>query len=206
MLKALLLALPLGITLSFAAGPIFFVIVETSISQGKTKALMLDIGAILADIIFILIAFYGSQSLLDALKNNLWVTVVSSVCVMVFGIYYVLKSRTSGQFQRKAVITRKRHFFLKGFLLNFFNIGVLFYWIATTVAIGSMLDHDPRRMLVFYAGVLGTYIVIDLFKIYFANRFKERFKGRKIQVVEKIIGFVLILFGVFLVVRNLFSL
>lgn len=204
MLKALLLALPLGLTLSFAAGPVFFVVVETSISQSKTKAFMLDVGAILADIIFILIAFYGSQSLLDSLRNNLWVTIGSSLAVVIFGTYYILRSRSSGQFQRKIVLSRKRHFFMKGFLLNFFNIGVLFYWIATTVAIGSVLEHDPTHMGVFYAAVLGTYIFIDFFKIYFANKFKERLKGRKIQIVEKIIGFVLILFGIFLVVRNIF--
>lgn len=204
MLEVFLLALPLGIALSFAAGPIFFVVVETSISIGKTKALMLDLGAVLADVIFIFIAFYGSQSLIDHLQNNLWISLGSGVAVILFGVFYIQKSRMPGQFQRKMGVSRKRHYFLKGFALNFFNIGVLFYWIATTVAISSLLDHNPRQMLLFYATVIGIYLFIDIFKIYFANRFKERLRGRKIQVVEKIIGLVLVLFGVFLVVRNVF--
>lgn len=203
MLQALLYAIPLGITLSFAAGPIFFVIIETSISQGRTKALMLDLGAIIADIIFILIAFYGSQSLLSALKNNLWVAGISGVAVIGFGVYYVFKSGISGQFQNRPALSRKRLFFFKGFLLNFLNVGVLFYWIATTLAISPLLDHEPRNMLVFYLAILFFYLVVDVFKIYFANKFKERLKGRKIQVVEKIIGIVLILFGIYIVIRNL---
>lgn len=204
MLEVILYAIPLGITLSFAAGPIFFVIIETSISQGKTKAIMLDLGAAVADIIFILIAFFGSQSLINSLRHNLWISIVSGLAVVVFGLYYITKSRKSGQFQNKVEIKRKRLFFIKGFLLNFLNIGVLFYWIATTVAIGSLVDHEPSLMITFYISVIFIYLFVDIFKIYFANKFKERLKGRKIQVVEKIIGFVLIGFGLFIALKNLF--
>lgn len=204
MLEVLWYAIPLGITLSFAAGPIFFVIIETSISQGKTKALMLDLGAVVADILFILIAFFGSQSLIETLRDNIWVNVISGLAVAVFGAFYVRKSKTSGQFQHTVEVKRKRLFFFKGFLLNFLNVGVLFYWIATTVTIGSLVNHDPEKLIAFYISSILVYLSIDLFKIYFANRFKERLKGRKIQVVEKIIGFILVGFGLFIAVRNFF--
>lgn len=204
MLQALVYALPLGITLSFAAGPIFFVIIETSISEGRTKAFMLDLGAIVADSIFILVAFYGSQSLISTLRNNIWVALISGLAVVGFGAYYVFKSGISGQFQNKQGVGKKRHFFLKGFLLNFLNIGVLFYWIATTLAIGPLLDHEPNKMLTFYLSVILSYLLVDVFKIYFANKFKERLRGRKIQVVEKILGIILILFGIYIIIHNLF--
>jgi len=203
MLEVLLYALPLGIALSFAAGPVFFVIIETSISEGKTKALMLDLGAALADVFFILLAFYGSQSLLNSLQDNVWVGIGSGIAVAVFGAFYVRKSRTPGQFQKRVKMKRKRLFFIKGFLLNFLNIGVLFYWIAATVAIGTVVKYDPSKMLVFYVSVIVMYLLVDVFKIYFANRFKEKLRGRKIQMVEKVIGFVLVGFGLFIAVRNL---
>lgn len=203
MLQVLWYAIPLGITLSFAAGPIFFVIIETSISQGKTKALMLDLGAVVADALFILIAFFGSQSLISTLQDNVWISIVSGIAVAVFGAFYVRKSHTPGQFQNKIEIKKKRMFFFKGFLLNFLNIGVLFYWLATTVTIGSLVNHEPKKMVAFYISSILVYLIIDLFKIYFANKFKERLKGRKIQMVEKVIGFVLIAFGVFIAIRNL---
>lgn len=203
MLEVILYAIVLGVTLSFAAGPVFFVIIETSISQGRTKALMLDLGAVLADVIFILISFYGSQSLINSLRHNLWVTSISGLAVMVFGAYYVFKSRTAGQFQRKIELSRKRHFFVKGFLLNFLNIGVFFYWIATTIAIGGQVDHEPHLMLTFYIAVVLAYLIVDLFKIYFANKFKEHLKGHSIQVIEQVIGVILILFGIYIAVKNL---
>jgi len=204
MLEALLYALPLAVTLSFAAGPVFFVVIETSISKGRTKALMLDLGAVLADAIFIVVAFYGSQQLISTLRNNIWVSLGSGLAVVVFGIYYITKSKVSGQFQKTVVPSRKRYFFFKGFLLNFFNIGVLFYWLATTLAIAPLLDDNESHMIAFYLMVLGLYLFIDLFKIYFANKFKERLQGRRIQVIERILGAILIIFGIFLITKNVF--
>jgi threonine/homoserine/homoserine lactone efflux protein len=203
MFEALLLAIPLGLALSFAAGPIFFVVIETSISIGKSKAFMLDLGAVTADIVFISIAFYGSQSLLEFLQN-IWVSSISALAIISFGVYYIRKSRTSGQFQRSVRLARKRHYYFKGFLLNILNIGVLFYWIATTVAIGSLLNHDPEKMITFFISIILVYLFIDVFKIFFANRFKERLKGRRIQLVEGFIGIMMVGFGVFIVARSIY--
>ena len=197
-------AIPLGITLSFAAGPIFFVIIETSINQGRSKALSLDLGAVTADLIFIAIAFYSSQAFLVYLKNNYWLAIVSGLAVSVFGIYYLKKSKRSGQLSQTLPLERKRFFFLKGFLLNFLNIGVLLFWITSTVAVGSMLDHQAPKMISFYAATLGVYLLIDLFKIYFAHKFKQQLAGRKMQVIEKLMGFGLIVFGLFIIARHFY--
>ena len=57
-------------------------------------------------------------------------------------------------------------------------------------------------MWLFYASVIFFYLLVDGFKIYFAHKFKERLKGRTIQIVEKVIGAILILFGIYIVLRN----
>ena len=48
-----------GFLLAFAVGPIFFILIETSITKGFRCALTFDLGAITADIVFILIAFFN---------------------------------------------------------------------------------------------------------------------------------------------------
>ena len=117
MLEILLYAIPLGITLSFAAGPIFFVVIQTSITRSKTGAFILDLGAIAADILFILVAFFGSQSLIRSLRHNIWVGVASGLAIIIFGLYYIRKSRKGMQFREAMVLPKKRLLFLKGFLL-----------------------------------------------------------------------------------------
>lgn len=195
-------ALPLGLTLSFAAGPIFFVLLETSVSRGKMAAFSFDLGAILADFIFIAIAYYSSQRFLRYLGHNRWLVILSGLALAAFGAYYVWRARRGGRVQGSVAIQHKGWLFAKGFFMNFLNIGVLFFWITSTVAVGGMLEHDPRKMLVFYGATMATYLAIDLVKIYFANRFKHYFSGRRMQWVELIMGLGLMLFALILVIKS----
>ena len=52
-------AIPLGILLSFMVGPVFFVLLETSATKGFRAAVSFNIGVILADIVFLLIAYFN---------------------------------------------------------------------------------------------------------------------------------------------------
>ena len=57
MINDILTGLPWGIFLSFMIGPVFFILIETSITKGFRAALAFDLGVVLADVVFILIAF-----------------------------------------------------------------------------------------------------------------------------------------------------
>ena len=63
-------AIPLGFLLSFMIGPVFFVLLETSATKGFRAGVSLDIGVILADIVFLLIAYFSSFQLLENLSNE----------------------------------------------------------------------------------------------------------------------------------------
>jgi putative Ca2+/H+ antiporter (TMEM165/GDT1 family) len=65
-----LTAIPFSFLLAIATGPVFFVLLETSISKGSRAAFMVDVGAVFADVVFIAIAFLGTKSLLVDIKDN----------------------------------------------------------------------------------------------------------------------------------------
>ena len=69
-LNDILSAIPLGFFLSFMIGPVFFVLLETSVVKGFRAAVMFDLGVVLADIIFILIAFFSSYRLIQSIKDD----------------------------------------------------------------------------------------------------------------------------------------
>ena len=50
-----------GVFMAFMIGPVFFMLIKTSILKGARAAIIFDIGVILADVVFILFAYYGSQ-------------------------------------------------------------------------------------------------------------------------------------------------
>ena len=62
--------IPLGFFLSFMIGPVFFVLLETSITKGFRAALFFDLGVILADVFFISVAYLGSYRLIQSLKDD----------------------------------------------------------------------------------------------------------------------------------------
>ena len=68
MLNDILTAIPLGILLAFTIGPVFFVLLEISITKGFRAAMVFDLGVITADLIFILIAYFSTNQLLEKLN------------------------------------------------------------------------------------------------------------------------------------------
>ena len=63
-------AVLIGFFLAFMIGPVFFMLIQTSIIKGARAAIAFDLGVVLGDVVFILIAYYGSKSLLERIKDD----------------------------------------------------------------------------------------------------------------------------------------
>ena len=70
MIEDIQAAVPLGFLLSFMIGPVFFVLLETSATKGFRAGVSLDVGVIIADIVFLVIAYFSSFQLLENLSNE----------------------------------------------------------------------------------------------------------------------------------------
>jgi threonine/homoserine/homoserine lactone efflux protein len=70
MIEDIITGIPLGIFLSFLVGPVFFVLLETSAVKGFRAAMVFDFGVVLADVLFIVIAYFSSYRLIQTIKND----------------------------------------------------------------------------------------------------------------------------------------
>lgn len=204
MLEDVQAAIPLGFLLSFMIGPVFFVLLETSAIKGFRAALTFDIGVILADIVFITVAYFSSFQLLENLSNQPGLYVFGGVILLVYGISTYFK-RESKNLKKKAIkVTRGDYLglFLKGFLLNFINIGVLVFWLGIIIVVGPSLENDPNRILVFFSTMLAAYFITDLFKILLAKQLKRKLTYDRIRWIKKGIGIILVICGVVLIVKG----
>ena len=70
-----------GCVLSIMIGPVFFVLLETSIKRGVKAAIAFDLGVLLNDIVYIFIAyvFYNQVAELSQGENNSLVRIVGGV-------------------------------------------------------------------------------------------------------------------------------
>ncbi len=208
MFDDILAAIPFGIILAFTIGPVFFVLLETSATKGFKSALIFDFGVMLADIIFILVAFFSTSKLLEKIKDDPNFLIFGGVLLVVYGVISFLK--TSKSFRE---IVREYHkveikkgygkLFLKGFLLNFINIGVLLGWVAFIV-LGNSLTNSENGIVIFLSTILVVYFLIDLVKIVIAKKLKNKLTPRLIFKTKKIIALVILGFGVLLLVQGFF--
>lgn len=208
MFNDILSAIPFGIILAFTIGPVFFVLLETSATKGFKSALIFDLGVMLADIFFIIVAFFSTNRLLEKIKDDPNFLVFGGVLLVVYG--FITFTKTSKSFRsivreyHKVEIQKNYHkLFLKGFLLNFINIGVLVGWLGFIV-IGNSFTETRQGLMVFLATILITYFVVDLLKIVVAKKLRNKLTPRLIYKTKKIIALVVLGFGVLLLAQAFF--
>jgi threonine/homoserine/homoserine lactone efflux protein len=211
MIQDILLAIPWGILLAFTIGPVFFVLLETAITKGFRAAMVLDIGVVTADLIFILIAYFSTNQILEKLKNDPGMFVFGGAVMLSFGLISYIKEKNEFKKKQEEEIEednlQKNNYlglFFKGFFLNFINIGVLGFWLGIIIVFGPKLDMQSNRIMVFIFTVLIVYLLVDLLKINVAKQLKSRLTPYNIYKIKRIISVVLMIFGGFLMVQGFF--
>ncbi|MCM4165908.1 MULTISPECIES: LysE family translocator [unclassified Arenibacter] len=203
MIEDIQAAIPLGLLLSFMIGPVFFVLLETSAIKGFRAALCFDLGVIVADIIFISLAYFSSFQLLENLRSHPGLYVFGGTILLVYGLTNVFK-KESLETENQIRISKGDYFSLciKGFLLNFINIGVLVFWLGIIIVVGPSLDNDPSRIIIFFSTMLGAYFITDILKILLAKQLRKKLTKRRILLVKKGIGIVLVICGLVLIIKG----
>lgn len=207
MLEDIIAAIPLGIFLSFMLGPVFFVLLETAAIKGFRAAITFDLGVLIADVVFLTIAYFGTNQLLNRLKDDPALYVFGGTVLLTYGIITFVKVKRTSlkpetfEFQ-KLKNSDYVQIAIKGFLLNFINIGVLGFWLGLIIIFGPSLDMQPFRLTTFFSTILATYLVIDILKILLAKKLKHKLTPTRIAVSKKIISILIIIFGVILVFRG----
>lgn len=209
MINDILSGIPWGIFLSFMIGPVFFILLETSIIKGFRAALVFDLGVVLGDIVFITIAYVGSYRLITSLKDNTAIVLLGGVLMLAYGLisFIGLQKEEKEDLQKiDNEIIRKDYLglFIKGFFLNIINIGVLGFWLAVIISIGPQLNMENSRMLTFFTTVILTYLLVDCAKILLAKQLKTSLTPNNILKIKKGISIVLMIFGVVLITQGWF--
>jgi len=209
MINDILSGIPWGIFLSFMIGPVFFILLETSIVKGFRAALVFDLGVVLADIIFITIAYLGSYRLITSIKDNSALFMFGGIVMLAYGVISYIglhKEKKVDTHKIDNEIIRKDYLglFIKGFFLNIINIGVLGFWLAIIISIGPKLEMQISRMLTFFATVIITYLLVDSVKIVLAKQLKSKMTPTNILKIKKGISIVLMVFGVVLITQGWF--
>jgi threonine/homoserine/homoserine lactone efflux protein len=213
-------AIGIGFILSIMIGPVFFVLLEISITKGFKAALIFDLGVLLSDLFYIVISMFFAYQLrgLSDFKNNLALSILGGSLFFVYGVYNLFfkkiklvpisldKELLDDHHNSKSSTVRDNTMLiLKGFTLNLLNPGVVIYWLAI-IAKGfdlvSKYESDLHIVLFLFV-ILLTYFGIDGLKAYVANKLKPLVTTGLLKGLNWLIGIVFMGTGVFLILRQL---
>lgn len=194
--------------MAFMIGPVFFMLIQTSITKGARAAITFDLGVVLGDLCFILIAYYGSRSLLEKIKDDPRLFFLGGLVLIIYGLITYLEKENKKEALESAKLLKvpiKNNYLkllFKGFFLNFINVGVLAFWLGIVLVIGPTLKMDQTAIFWYFGTILTAYFLTDLGKIFLAKQLKNKMTPSVIYRIKKIMGIILIICGIFLMLQG----
>ncbi|MFN3405977.1 MAG: LysE family translocator [Cytophagaceae bacterium] len=197
MLAPVVSAVGFAFILAFLPGPVFFGVIQTSIQKSFRHALFFALGVALSDMFFVLATYFGIAAFADSPTADFIIRSAGGCALAVFGLFYFFKPESKkvplNPIQKE---TKKGNFILKGFFLNGFNPSAFFYWITLVSVITVRFEHDLSQILIFFIALLITVFLFDSLKAYVANKIKKYFTNSLILVLNKVLGFILLIIGI----------
>ena len=216
-LEGVIIGLSLALIMGF--GPSFFTLIQTSISRGFKSAMLLDLGIILNDIFIVaLMMMTNVQFNINNRENVIYGGIAAGIILIIFGIYTFLLSpekimhisesnnQKINSMNEKFIDKPKWYIFLtKGFVINIFNPFVWIFWVTCVATASSNFSGNKYSMIIFFLGVFATVLFFDILKAAGAYSLKRFFTEKMMKVMNQIIGIILIIFGLFIAVRVIFT-
>ena len=200
----LLTPITVGFFTAFIMGPVFWVLLETSITKGFKAAVAFDLGVMFADVCFIGVCYLGSFQLLEDEQNKQGLFVLGGTILLLYGIFSWINRAKKNKDQPDIQESKENYFGLaaKGFAINILNVGVFIFWGGVTIVSSPASGKSFTSFVLFFSIVLLSYFITDLLKISVANRFKSLLTGKGIVIVNSIVSLILIVSGVVLILKG----
>ena len=201
---SILTPITLGFFTAFIMGPVFWVLLETSITKGFKAAVAFDLGVMLADVCFIGVCYLGSFQLLEDDQNKQGLFVLGGTILLLYGVFSWINRSKKSKDQPEIKESKENYLGLaaKGFAINILNVGVFIFWGGVTIVSSPASGKSFTSFLLFFSIVLLSYFITDLLKISVANRFKSLLTGKGIVIVNSIVSLILIVSGVVLILKG----
>ena len=201
---SILTPITLGFFTAFIMGPVFWVLLETSITKGFKAAVAFDLGVMFADACFIGVCYLGSFQLLEDDQNKQGLFVLGGTILLLYGLFSWINRSKKSKDQPENQESKENYFGLaaKGFAINILNVGVFIFWGGVTIVSSPASGKSFTSFVLFFSIVLLSYFITDLLKISVANRFKSLLTGKGIVIVNSIVSLILIVSGVVLILKG----
>lgn len=206
MQEAVVEGIILGTILSFLIGPVFFLLVQTSMKEGMKQALFLIAGIFLSDVFCIILAYFGVSEIFKNDHVKEFIGLIGGIIMIIFGAV-ALFSKPKVHLHDVSTYVRSSPvlLFIKGFVLNTTNPFVFLFWLGTMGAAMNTFNSSRAEIFTHYTATMLTVFSFDLLKAYSAHRLGEKINPRRFRLVTRISGVAIIVFGFVLLYRVFYT-
>ena len=200
MLEALLKGITFGLLLSISVGPVLFSIIKHSLNNGHRGGIAFVLGVSASDISLVLVSNLFTQLFNDLKTYKTEVGIAGCIFLVSMGIYFLFFKKIKLNEEGKQIFKfRKRDYariFLSGYFMNTLNPSVFIFWITTSTAV---INHTIQQRMIIFISCLTWMLGTDFLKIFLAGKIRNRLTPHNIHILNRINGFILIIFGIALI-------
>jgi threonine/homoserine/homoserine lactone efflux protein len=201
-----------GFGLAFLIGPSFFALFQTSLEKGFIAAFRFALGVVLSDLFLVAIAFLGISRLFTFPIAKIIVTMAGGCVLVGYGIYMMAKKvnlQTKQTHSDGNAQNTGWSYLWRGFTTNMANPGTWFFWIFWVGVITAQYTNEKTvhyiYVILFFIIALGVNFCFDMLKAYGAHKLQHFITPKNISIINKIVGILLIGFGVYLMLDLYFD-
>lgn len=192
-----------GLVLSAMVGPVFFALIQASLSHGFRYASVVAVGILISDLIYVLITFFGIRWIVALASFELVLGYGGGLILIGFGLSSLVKKKAQRPNSAGFELPRakKRSAFAKGFGINGVNPFVFIFWISIASVVQTKKGFTQADFLAYYSGILATVFSIDLGKAFIARQLSSFVTQGLMFWLNKLVGVLMIGYGVRMILQ-----
>lgn len=191
----------LGLGMIVFIGPVFFLLLSSTLKCGFVPGFMVALGIVISDIVCVLVCNYGLAPYLSYPDSNFWIALSGGILLIGIGTKYMITDKVDSE--EKIVLPKQYYaaFFIKGFLVNFVNPFVFMVWLGLIKYAEQKIEINTA---LFFIGIFLGISTTDFLKVVLAKRIKKLIQPLSLQWIYRVFGLILIVFGLRMIFLFLF--
>ncbi|WP_172183868.1 LysE family translocator [Palleniella intestinalis] len=199
----------IGIIASAPMGPVGVLTIQRTMNKGRWYGMVTGLGAAVSDLIYALITGLGMSFVMDLItspQNKFWLQLLGSLMLLAFGVWCfradpTKKIHRSGK--QKGTLVQNG---ITGFLVTFSNPLIILLFMACFAQFAFVVPNRPVEMTFGYMCVFVGALLWWYGLTWLIDMVREKFSDNSIQLINRIIGSVVIIFSLVMLLGTVFNL
>ncbi len=197
-----------GLLASIPLGPIGVLCIQRTLSGARSSGFISGLGAATADTVFATLAIFALSWITGFIsKYEMWVEALGGLLVVIFGLsLFLQKPKRGSTVERRSNAGHHIANYISVLFLTLPNPAYFFVFVAIFAAMGIGVDIDTAQKWIIISGVMIGASAWWFILTWVVSKFRKNFTVRKLLILNKISGGIIILLGAYAVLSVVYRL